>query len=132
MCIPVKEIDFFLPHIIQHVTASLRRAHSDLKPAHVIRKLKSGDARLWIVWDGEKIMSATTTEICGVPGESKILIITTHGGLTKTWDKFLPELEEFAKFNECSEVRIYGRQGWVRALDRHGYKPLWVALTKQV
>jgi hypothetical protein len=134
ICIPPKDVDFFLPHVVQFIADALKRANSDLKPAHIIRKLKAGSSLLWIVWSKEnkKILASVTTEICGINGDGRVLVITTHGGLTKVWDMYLPTMHAYARKENCSEIRIYGRLGWLRALFHFGYRPLWVALSRKV
>lgn len=107
--------------------------NSDYHPGYIEKKLASGDALLWVVWEDKKISAAATTEICSVVDRDRILVITSFGGsMPEQWAMFLEQLEQYAKDEKCTRIRGYGRPGWSRFLKNYGYKQPWIVFEKRV
>lgn len=71
------------------------------------------------LWPGKE--SAIVTSIAEFPTKSFIFIIFS-GGKMKELLKMLEEIEKFADFFGCSEIRLGGRKGWKRVLKNKGFK----------
>lgn len=55
------------------------------------------------------------------------------GELDEMLGKALPEIEEWARQNGCTEMHVQaGREGWERALAPHGYECAAVILRKRL
>jgi len=71
------------------------------------------------LWPGKE--SAVVTSIAEFPTKSFIFIIFS-GGKMEELLKMLEEIEKFADFFGCSEIRLGGRKGWKRVLKNKGFK----------
>lgn len=116
------------------------RATDFIKPAmqrggmgdfsEVERDVLSGDALLWVAYDpvAMEILAGAVTQLT-IENEIKTCTIVACGG--KGWSRFghfVERLEQFAKDEGCSGVRICGRKGWARVLP--GYRIKRVILEK--
>jgi hypothetical protein len=90
----------------------------------------SGRSLLWLAWDGRFVQSAAATVLINSEiGE--VCVITVCGGSEmKRWLTLIDQIEAYAKREGCTRVRIYGRKGWLHALD--GYRQRYVIIEKQL
>ena len=72
-------------------------------------------AQLWM-W-GHKAALITSVQRKG--GKTYCLLLALGGKAMSEWLDHLPVIEEFARMNDCDELRIYGRIGWARVLGWH-------------
>lgn len=82
-----------------------------------------GDELLWLAWSGERIEAAATTRLSVTECAKPVCELTACGG--ENMDRWLPllsKIEEFAKNEGCSCVRIIGRMGWSRVLKDYDVK----------
>ena len=89
-----------------------------------------GDELLWLAWSGEMIDAAATTRLV-VTDTKPVCELTACGGDNmERWLPLLAKIEEFAKNEGCSCVRIIGRTGWSRVLS--GYEVKHIILERPV
>lgn len=98
------------------------------------REILCGNALLWLAVEGEgsklAILAAASTRLQQTDA-GKVCVITACGGKDMPrWLRLIGQIEEFAKSEGCTCVRIYGRKGWLRALD--GYEQRYVVLNKEL
>ena len=98
------------------------------------REILCGNALLWlaVVGDGSNIavLAAASTRLQRTD-VGKVCVITVCGGNDMPrWLGLVAQIEEFARNESCDFVRIYGRKGWLRALD--GYEQRHVILDKEL
>jgi hypothetical protein len=87
----------------------------------------TGMQLVWLAWDGKEIMAVATTQL--VKPRNKVCVLTACAGRDR--DQWLPlfaKIEQYAKDEGCTKMRIYGRKGWIRVLD--GYYVEHVILEK--
>jgi len=86
--------------------------------------------QLFISWNN-KVESAVVTEIAVYP-RAKVLRYFLAGGtnLDNWLEKIQQVIEKFAKNNNCTQVEVAGRKGWVKKLK--GYKEKAVLLSKDL
>lgn len=90
----------------------------------------AGTALLWLASEGPKIIAAATTIVNKTP-RHKVCIVHSAGGLhSRLWDQFMPMVENYARKEGCSRVRVAGREGWARVLM--GYAQPWIVLDKVI
>lgn len=81
-----------------------------------------GDDLLWLVWNGETIEAAATTQLVSRP-DKPVCVLTACGGEDmRRWLHLFQKIENYAKAEGCSCVRIYGRKGWSRMLEHYTVK----------
>ena len=74
----------------------------------------------WMVLDHGTAKAAGVTKIDQI-GPEKHLTIMYCEGADVPWRDVISEVEEFARSQGCSSVRIEGRPGWVKMLRSNGY-----------
>ena len=94
---------------------------------------KSGSMVPWVVVTNGEIEAFIATEIFQCPLR-KVLILRFGAAknMASCMELVLKMLEQHARDNGCSSVEISGRMGWLRALDKHGYEPAYVTLSKEI
>ena len=93
----------------------------------MLEGLLTKDQQLWIAFDGKAIHGFWVTEVVEYP-QIKVLALHFVGGRRfKEWlpDGF-PKLQKFAKELGCSKMESYGRPGWEKMWQDHGYKKQFV------
>lgn len=88
-----------------------------------------GCGLVWIAWD-EKIKAAASTTLQRIGGDL-ICVLTACGGEDmREWVSLLGKIEDYAKAEGCKSLRIYGRPGWGRVLEK--YKQIAFVLDKEL
>ena len=89
-----------------------------------------GGQLLWLAWNGETIEAAATTQLTSV-GARKVCTLTACAGERRErWLPLFSHIERYAKAEQCSIMRVFGRRGWERVLD--GYEVTNVVLEKEL
>ena len=83
------------------------------------RSLANGDAQLWIVWNGETINAALTTELHRINGKMRCFISALGGQGHERWLHLISGVEAFARAERCDSVVFMGRPGWQRLLKNY-------------
>ncbi|HEX5509826.1 MAG TPA: hypothetical protein VFX37_15100 [Pseudolabrys sp.] len=90
----------------------------------------AGKQLLWLASDGATIEAAATTQLVNENGRRLCVIVACGGHDRARWLPLIAGIEEFARREGCSEMRVYGRKGWARVLD--DYRPRYVILEKKL
>jgi hypothetical protein len=118
ICVAPDRVHEFWPHVSDLIHRAIRRtnlSHSQDIDFDVL----NGDGLLWIAWNGSAVEAAATTSLIETDTE-KVCVLTACGGENmRRWLSLLGEIEDYAKAEGCSRVRIFGRKGWVRVLERY-------------
>lgn len=126
VCVDPMRVHEVWPHAKDKIRAAVERtglcAFADIEYG-----VLAGDQLLWLAWDGKEIMAAATTHL--VKPHDKVCILTACAGYDRErWLPLFARIEQYAKDEGCSSMRIYGRKGWKRVLD--GYRVKHVILEK--
>jgi hypothetical protein len=79
----------------------------------ILEGLFNQSMQLWVYHDFECVMVTAIQE----KADTRFLLFLAMGGTgLKNWLKYLPIVEDWAKGEDCTEMRIYGRHGWSRYL----------------
>ncbi len=82
---------------------------------HIESDVLIGGSLVWLAWDGENILAVAVTQVTG-----DICTIVACGGRgLKLWYGLISKLEEFARAEKCTRMRIIGRKGWARVLKTY-------------
>lgn len=98
------------------------------------REVLCGNSLLWLAVERKRrkftVIAAASTRLQRTDA-GKVCVITACGGKDMPrWAGLLGQIEDFARNEGCQCVRIYGRKGWLRALD--GYAERNVILDKEL
>ena len=126
---PVPKEDIFL--IWQQVAPLLKPALDNTYEIMDIEKgLQESRVQLFISWNN-KVESAVVTEIAVYPRAKGLRYFLAGGTNLDNWlEKIQQVIEKFAKNNNCTQVEVAGRKGWVKKLK--GYKEKAVLLSKDL
>jgi len=129
ICVAPQFVEAIWPHAERLIAAALDRSESDFTTAHIKARIDAGQSLLWIVWDSA-LVGAGTSSIEKLENGRKVCVVGTFAG--DGWKDALPQIEQYARQEGCSAVRIYGRHGWVRQLRDRGYTQPWVVMEKKI
>lgn len=90
----------------------------------VLEGLCSCAMQLW-TWGDD---AALVTAIQNDEKDRWCLLLAMGGQKMEEWAGYLPIIERWAKSKECSELRIYGRRGWVKL----GFEPVYTKLVRKI
>ena len=126
VCVDPARISDVWPHARDKIRAAIEAtglsSFDDIEAAAL-----NGEQLLWLAWDGKEICAAALTQL--TKPLSKICTLTACSGHDR--DQWLPlfaQIEQYAKNEGCSSMRIFGRRGWERVLT--GYRQTHVVLEK--
>jgi hypothetical protein len=119
VCVDPKRVHEIWPHVAPLLKAACIRTGLNAF-ADIEADILSGRGLLWIAWNKQAIEAAAATVL--INSEiGKVCIITACGGNDMPrWLPLIAEIENYARAEACTRVRIYGRKGWLRALDGYG------------
>lgn len=111
VCVDPKEIDKIWPKVSPLIGRAIDKVQfSDFET--VERDVLLGGSLVWLAWDGEKILAAAVTQITGDVCE----IVACGGSGLRRWQDLIGKLEDYARAEGCTRMRIIGRKGWARRL----------------
>jgi hypothetical protein len=127
VCVEPTRIHEIWPHVRALLEKACRRtclnAFADFEA-----DILAGRSLVWIAWNGNAIEAAAATILIN-SDIGKVCVITACGGRgMKRWLKLIERIEAYARDEDCKRVRIFGRKGWLRALD--GYDAKHVIMDK--
>ena len=106
------------------IEAALTYAHGTHSTNDVLKLVIKGDAQFWPYFD-----AAIVTEIIRYP-QKIVLRFWLAGGNLDTLIEAEPEIIKWSRRWGCEGVEIFGRKGWVRALE--GYEPTSTIMVKDI
>lgn len=129
ICIDPKQVHEFWPHVSPLLQAACRRTGLNAF-VDIEADILSGRSLLWLAWNGQAIEAAAATILINSE-VGKVCIITVCGGSEmRRWLRLIEEIENFARDEGCTRVRIFGRKGWLRVLD--GYEAKHIIMDKEL
>lgn len=129
VCVDPERVHEIWPHVAPLLRAACIRTGLNAF-ADIESDILSGRSLLWIAWNGQAIEAAAATIL--INSEiGRVCIITACGGSDMPrWLPLITEIENYARAEACTRVRIYGRNGWLRALD--GYEQTHIIMDKEL
>lgn len=105
------------------VKRALDHTNGELAASDLLRLCLARDAQLWMIFDGQRIAGAGTTEIIFYPQKKICRIITLAGTEFENWMHYAYQIiEAWAKDNGCVGVEAYTRKGFVPKLQKIGFR----------
>lgn len=108
----------------EFIEAALGHAHGTHTLDDVLKLIVAGEAQFWAYPD-----AAIVTEIIRYP-QKTVLRFWLAGGNLDTLIEAEAEVIAWSKQWGCVGVEIFGRKGWVRALN--GYQPTSTIMVKDI
>lgn len=118
-----------LPGIWDQVAELLQpacdRSHGQETIQTLRASIMSGRTGLFVVTDGPDIIGAVTYDVDDYPTGLRLLNITYAGGVAMNTQ--MPAVIEMfhalKSHGMCDRVRITGRKGWVKYMQKFGFQP---------
>jgi hypothetical protein len=132
-CVDPKRVREIWPYVEPLLRKAIARtalsAFTDIE-----RDILNGYALLWIAVGGEEsdpaIEAAASTSLQQIDA-GKVCVITACAGANMArWLPLIKGIEAYARDEGCECVRIFGRKGWLRALD--GYEEKHIIMDKDL
>ena len=110
----------------KHIEAALAYSGGTHLFEDVEKAINDGIMQLWPAKN-----SAAVTEIVQY-ARKKVCNVFLAGGDLDEIIGGMDSLTEWARSQGCESVTLYGRKGWERVLDSHGFKPVMVVLERKI
>ena len=133
VCVDPKRVREIWPHIAPLLRkATLRTRLSAF--ADIECDILDGRALLWIAVSGKRgrlAIEAVASTSLQQTDRGKVCVITACAGTHMSrWLPLIAGIENYAKDEDCICVRIFGRKGWLRALE--GYRAKYIISEKEL
>jgi len=92
--------------------------------------LAEGRMLLWLIVEGADIRAAFVTHVTINSKNEKVCDLIAYGGTRA--DHLIETVEAYASAEGCERVRISGRKGWRRAMEKFGYREPFIVLEKKI
>lgn len=129
LCISPEMVPGFWPSTAPMIRAAIERTGLGLFEK-IEADLFADKSLLWIAWNGRETEAAALTQIQLTDGGKVCVIVACGGADRKRWLPLLSQIESYAERERCERVRLFGRRGWLRALE--GYSVSNVVLDKHL
>lgn len=128
----ITDIDRFWKDVEPFISEPLAGNDGEFTAEDIYRSLLEKKMQLWVAYrDG--IKAAMVTEVVNYPRKKVVRIVTLGGDDMAGWiDDGFPLIHRWAKEQGASGMEIMGRKGWIRVLDRFGYRHAHVILKKEI
>lgn len=115
LCVNPQHVELAWPAAKKYILRAIKR--TDLADATEIEsRILAGKSLLWLACNGMAIVGAGSTELSLANGR-KYCEITAYGGDDRSvWLHLVRIIEDYAKAEGCTAVRLMGRRGWARLL----------------
>ena len=92
--------------------------------APIQESVLEGRSLLWIAWGGDdrKVEAAAITSIAATEWRKVCEVVACAGKGMERWISLLSQIEDYAKTEGCSAMRIIGRRGWIDQLPAYHLK----------
>ena len=118
------------PQVSEWVASATKETGDWWQPSDVLAGIKADRMTAWVIADDRRLWGVVVAEI-EIAARHKIGVIALCAGDDQAqWLHLLPEIEEWAREQGCSEMMVKGRPGWVRRLRGFGYGERYVAIGK--
>jgi hypothetical protein len=128
VCVDPARVAEFWPHVRPLIEAAMRRGDLDAF-APVEAAVLQGRALLWLAWSN-KIEAAAITQIAQSEWRKVVEIVACGGRDMSNWLPLIAGIEQYARAEGATAVRIVGRKGWARTLN--DYREHRVVLEKEL
>lgn len=125
--VPVPFLNLVWPHVAPWIAERVvARSNGEFSLEGIAERLLTGEWQLWVVFDGS-YRAVLATELTK-EGIARVHFATGRGA--EDWKHLIGEIEEWARDNGSSRLRMYARKGWAKHLP--DFKMTHVVLEKDL
>ena len=129
VCVDPKRVHEIWPHVGPLLRAACRRTELNAF-ADIEADILSGRSLAWLAWSGSAVEAVAATILINSEIGKVCIITACAGGDMKRWLPLIDHIENYARGEGCTRVRIYGRKGWLRVLE--GYEEKHIIMDKEL
>jgi hypothetical protein len=129
VCVPPDTVRKVWPRVCDLIYEAMRRGNLSGYQG-VADLVLGGRGLLWLAWDGQKVHAAAVTALVATEWRKVCELIACGGKDLPRWLHLIEKIEDYARAEGCSAVRIVGRKGWQRMLT--DYRTKRVILEKEI
>lgn len=110
------------PQVSGWLDDALKKTGSLMTVEDLRRNVRSGNYRLWLINQSDRVVAAMVTEIVRGGNGCAVHVVSLGGQEMGDWlERANESLETYSRANECKYVVEMGRPGWSRVLERLGW-----------
>jgi hypothetical protein len=128
--IPSKHIDTAWPEVHPLIQSALEYSRGELNLQDIYDRLKSTDMQLWVVFDGDHVVAAMTTELVFYPRKKICRIVTLGGWDFSQWGNHIELVADWARSTGCDHIETFARRGFVKTAKQYGFEEQYTLLSK--
>lgn len=118
-------IDEVWPEIEPMLEEAIKYSDGKFTAKCVKDALTTKEMQLWVaVNKKEKIQAFAVTQIVNYPAKRVMIIMFASGSCLEKWLHFIHILKNYAEYQDCRSIEIYGRKGWEKKLAPYGYQTI--------
>lgn len=119
------------PVVAPLLSKAVKQGRGDYNMEDMFAALTEAKWQLWITHrENGYVLAAGCTKVKVYPSKKVCLIFAVGGERLDLWIDKQPILEAWAKENECTEMEIIGRKGWIKKLPE--YEEAFTILRKKI
>lgn len=131
--IPMTDKDLIPDRAIQDIMDAMEHGHNERTLKQIIDSIEDGSSQIWIKFSDAMAHECTVvTEIQDFPNCRSCIVNYLGGDNALGHMADVGAIEEWAKFNGCSDMRLIGRKGWERVMKTHGYENQYTIMLKEL
>lgn len=123
ICVPPNVVDQVWPKISGLIYVAMKKGQVGSFES-IQNAILTGRVLVWVAWDGESpnIEATAVTELQSTEWRKVCCVLACAGAHMERWIHLLETIEEYAKSEGCSAVRVIGRHGWQKMLPSYKVK----------
>lgn len=120
VAIPPDDIPYCRDLIVKKLQPAIELAEGRLIAEDVIDCALDGKMQLFALMRiNEPVLAMLATEIIEYPGARVCKVLFLAGEKMSEWKHCLEDLEEWAAYEDCTQIEIQGREGWGRVYPEY-------------
>lgn len=113
--------------LIEGIKAALEHSGMEMSLLDVLEGIVKGSHKVLEVGTGFIVVCVDE-----YPQHKELKLCIAYGYLDETLPDIMAFLEKLARDLSCKKLKIEGRRGWARKLEKFGYHEQYVIVTKEV
>lgn len=133
--VPPEHFDKLPARCLDDIKSAAALSHGDKDPVCVIEALEAGRSQLWVALNEENQVVGTVVTKVAKTDSGPVCIIECLGADPDQVQAHLPglsEIERWARYNGCIDLRVLGRRAWRRLLAPHGFEHRYEVIGKRL
>lgn len=122
MSIPIEHLPMMWEALAPLLQKGVDRSNGEISLDELYRDAMKGEYQIWVMAAGVEIKSALATRLMLFGTGKKVCNLMIAGGEElEEWKDQIEAFEDWARAENCDELRIIGRAGWGRHMKKFGY-----------